>query len=102
MAEPDPSNPNKPAVGPSAASASETGQVSAWWWKLPGRLMIFCVRCYQRTISPLFGPTCRFTPTCSSYFIQAVEKYGAIRGSWKGMRRILRCHPFGGSGHDPP
>lgn len=65
-------------------------------------ILIGCVRCHQWFISPLLGPTCRFTPTCSQYFIESVEKYGALRGSWKGCRRLLRCHPFQRGGFDPP
>lgn len=79
--------------------------MSDWWrilWELPRRLLIALVRFYQLAISPLFGPKCRFTPSCSQYFIEAVQKYGAMRGSWRGLRRICRCHPFGGSGFDPP
>ncbi|MFN9541336.1 MAG: membrane protein insertion efficiency factor YidD, partial [Planctomycetota bacterium] len=78
---------------------------SDWWrilWELPRRLLIALVRFYQLAISPLFGPKCRFTPSCSQYFIEAVQKYGAVRGSWRGLRRICRCHPLGGSGFDPP
>ena len=70
--------------------------------KLPGRVLIFFVRMYQVCISPMFGPTCRFSPTCSAYFIQSVEKYGAVRGSLKGVWRICKCHPFHPGGHDPP
>ena len=66
------------------------------------RLLIMLVRGYQVVLSPLLGGACRFTPTCSAYFIQAVEKYGPWRGGWKGMRRILRCHPFHPGGDDPP
>ncbi|MFN5321749.1 MAG: membrane protein insertion efficiency factor YidD [Planctomycetota bacterium] len=79
--------------------------MSDWWrilWELPRRLLIALVRFYQLAISPLLGPKCRFTPSCSQYFIEAVQKYGAVRGSWRGLRRICRCHPFGGSGFDPP
>ncbi|WP_206028688.1 membrane protein insertion efficiency factor YidD [Thalassoroseus pseudoceratinae] len=64
--------------------------------------MIGLVRGYQRFISPLLGPSCRFTPTCSEYFIQAVRKYGILRGTWRGVMRILRCHPFHPGGYDPP
>lgn len=70
--------------------------------ELPGRLLIGLVRFYQLAISPLFGPKCRYTPSCSQYFIEAVRKYGAVRGSWRGLCRICRCHPWGGSGYDPP
>jgi putative membrane protein insertion efficiency factor len=69
---------------------------------LPAATLIALVRVYQVAISPMFGPMCRYTPTCSVYFIQAVEKYGAVRGSIKGLWRICRCHPFCKGGHDPP
>lgn len=65
------------------------------------------IRFYQRFLSPLlkvaFGPHsgCRYQPTCSHYFLQAVETHGPLRGSWLGLRRILRCHPWGGFGEDP-
>lgn len=74
----------------------------AWLIRLPGRAMIFFVRVYQVCLSPLLGKNCRFQPTCSSYFIQAVEKYGAIRGGIKGVIRICKCHPFHPGGYDPP
>ena len=71
-------------------------------WHLPARLLIGLVRLYQWTLSPLIGRQCRYEPTCSNYFIQAVNKYGAVRGAWRGCLRIFRCHPWGGSGYDPP
>jgi putative membrane protein insertion efficiency factor len=71
-------------------------------WKLPSNLLIVAARVYQWTLSPFIGRHCRFEPTCSNYFIQAVEKYGAIRGSWRGICRIARCHPFHPGGYDPP
>ena len=58
------------------------------------KLLILMVRGYQIFISPLFPAKCRFYPTCSTYFIQAVEKYGAFKGSYLGIKRILRCHPW--------
>ena len=64
-------------------------------------ILIFLVRCYQRFISPLLPKTCRFYPTCSEYFIQAVSKYGALKGTWLGIKRILKCHPFNPGGYDP-
>lgn len=76
--------------------------LSRWTVRVPGRLLIFAVRLYQVCLSPLLGSHCRFTPTCSAYFIQAVEKHGAVRGAAKGLWRICRCNPWGGSGHDPP
>jgi uncharacterized protein len=69
---------------------------------VPAMLLILAVRCYQWTISPLLGRCCRFEPTCSVYFIEAVKKHGAIRGGLLGVRRIARCHPWNPGGYDPP
>ena len=63
--------------------------------------MILLIRGYQKFISPCFPRTCRFYPTCSAYFIQALEKYGIFKGSFLGIKRILRCHPFNPGGYDP-
>ncbi len=65
------------------------------------RFLLLLVRGYQYLISPLFPPCCRFTPTCSAYAIQAIEKYGVLRGLFLSFRRILRCHPFSAGGYDP-
>ncbi|NJB37362.1 membrane protein insertion efficiency factor YidD [Croceivirga sp. JEA036] len=62
---------------------------------------IFLVRIYQRFISPLTPPTCRYSPTCSQYTLEALQKYGLFVGGWLAIKRILSCNPFGGSGHDP-
>ena len=62
---------------------------------------ILLIRFYQICISPLKPLTCRFTPTCSQYTLEAFRKYGPIKGFWLGLKRILRCHPWGGSGYDP-
>jgi len=70
--------------------------------RLPALLAIGCVRIYQLTLSRLIGPVCRFEPSCSRYFIGAVEKYGLIRGGAKGVARICRCHPWHPGGYDPP
>lgn len=64
-------------------------------------VLIFLIRVYQLLISPLLPPSCRFTPTCSDYTMQAIEKYGALRGIYLGARRLLRCHPFHPGGYDP-
>lgn len=64
-------------------------------------MVISLVRFYQRFISPLFPPSCRYYPTCSTYTIQAIEKHGAIKGSIMGMARIGRCHPLADGGRDP-
>jgi putative membrane protein insertion efficiency factor len=71
-------------------------------WHLPRTLLIAAVRVYQWTLSPLVGRQCRFEPSCSAYFILAVQKYGAVRGTWLGLLRIGRCHPFHRGGYDPP
>ncbi|MEG1458898.1 MAG: membrane protein insertion efficiency factor YidD [Acetivibrio sp.] len=66
------------------------------------RFLIFLINLYRSYISPLKGrPTCIYTPTCSSYAIQALEKYGVFKGSYLAIRRILRCHPFHKGGYDP-
>jgi uncharacterized protein len=69
---------------------------------MPGRALIIVVRVYQWTLSPLLGRHCRFQPSCSKYFIGAVQKYGAMRGTWRGILRICRCHPWNPGGYDPP
>ncbi|MBC7853783.1 MAG: membrane protein insertion efficiency factor YidD [Pirellulaceae bacterium] len=70
--------------------------------RIPSLFLIGLVRIYQWTLSPIIGRQCRFQPTCSHYFIGAVEKYGAIRGSLKGVWRICRCNPYCSGGDDPP
>lgn len=69
-------------------------------WPLQG-LFILLIRFYQIFISPFLGANCRYTPTCSQYGKEAVLKYGPFKGGWMAIRRILRCHPWGGHGHDP-
>ena len=64
-------------------------------------VLLAVFRFYQRAISPLFPPRCRYIPTCSEYAVQAVEKYGAAKGSWLALKRFLRCHPFHKGGYDP-
>ncbi len=64
-------------------------------------ILIWLIRGYQKFISPLFPPTGRFYPTCSAYFIQALQKYGFFKGSYLGIKRILRCHPGNPGGYDP-
>ena len=71
-------------------------------WRLPAFALVAVVRGYQFFLSPIFGRQCRFQPTCSQYFIDAVYKYGAISGSLRGIWRICRCHPFYPGGEDPP
>jgi uncharacterized protein len=69
---------------------------------LPGWILIALAKIYQWTLSPLFGQRCRFEPSCSRYFIGAVRKYGAIVGTWRGILRVCRCHPWHPGGYDPP
>ena len=64
-------------------------------------LFLLPIRFYRRCITPLKGPTCRFAPTCSEYAHEAIQVHGIFKGSYFTLRRILRCHPFGGSGYDP-
>jgi putative membrane protein insertion efficiency factor len=59
------------------------------------------LRFYKAAVSPLLPPACRFVPTCSEYALEAIERYGALRGGWMGLRRLLRCHPFHPGGFDP-
>jgi putative membrane protein insertion efficiency factor len=70
--------------------------------RLPAWLLIRLVRLYQLTISPWLGPACRYEPSCSNYMIQAIEKHGFARGTWRGVCRIARCHPLHAGGYDPP
>lgn len=65
------------------------------------RLLTLPIHFYRHCISPLTPPSCRFTPTCSEYAIEAIMRHGAIKGTWLALRRICRCHPWGGSGYDP-
>jgi len=62
---------------------------------------VVLIRFYQLVISPLTPPTCRFTPTCSHYTLEALKKHGLVKGSWLGIKRIAKCHPWGKSGFDP-
>jgi len=59
------------------------------------------IRLYQRLVSPLLAPRCRFAPSCSAYAVEALERHGAAKGAWLALRRLLRCHPLGGAGYDP-
>ena len=65
-------------------------------------LLVALVRCYQVILRPILPSVCRFTPSCSEYFILAVRQYGPFRGAWKGLGRICRCHPWHPGGYDPP
>lgn len=67
----------------------------------PQKIAIFLVKAYQRWLSPLLGNNCRFNPTCSSYAIEAINRFGVIKGSWLAGKRILKCHPLNAGGDDP-
>jgi hypothetical protein len=70
--------------------------------KISGKhLMISCIKLYQRAISPLFPPNCRFQPTCSEYSIEAISTFGSLKGVLMVIRRISKCHPFHSGGYDP-
>ena len=64
--------------------------------------LLFSIRLYQMTLSRLLGPSCRFEPSCSHYAATCIQRFGALRGSWLGIKRIGRCHPFNPGGFDPP
>lgn len=64
-------------------------------------LLLQPIYIYKRVISPVLPPSCRYTPSCSTYMIEALKKHGPVKGLYLGIRRILRCHPWGGQGYDP-
>jgi putative membrane protein insertion efficiency factor len=68
---------------------------------LLGLIFLVLIKIYQYLISPLLGASCRFTPTCSQYGLEAIKKYGPFRGFWLTIKRIAKCHPWGSEGHDP-
>lgn len=70
-------------------------------FKMFSSILILVLKIYKRVISPLLPPACRFTPTCSSYAIEAIERHGAIKGLSLSLGRLLKCHPFNNGGHDP-
>ncbi|MEN8150733.1 MAG: membrane protein insertion efficiency factor YidD [Planctomycetota bacterium] len=72
-----------------------------WLGKLLVFPLVLLIRLYQVTISPLLPPSCRYTPSCSQYAVEALSEWGPIHGGWLALRRILRCHPWGGHGPDP-
>ncbi|NLN94712.1 MAG: membrane protein insertion efficiency factor YidD [Bacteroidales bacterium] len=69
--------------------------------KLLGRFFVLLIRFYQYAISPYLMPSCRYTPSCSEYGIEAIKKYGSFKGGWLTLKRFLSCNPWGGSGYDP-
>lgn len=69
--------------------------------KLLSKILIIPIYFYKYSISPMLPPSCRFTPTCSEYAIEAIKKYGPFNGLWLAVKRLSRCHPWGGKGYDP-
>ena len=65
------------------------------------KFLIGLIKLYQMTLSPFIGRSCRYTPTCSNYGIEAIRKHGPLKGSWLTLKRVLSCNPWGGSGYDP-
>ena len=92
--KPDESADNTSVDGESVAEHLATRSI-------PGKVMIAAIRFYQRTISVALPPSCRFYPSCSEYTLQAVARYGPLKGGWMGIKRILRCQPFSPGGYDP-
>jgi uncharacterized protein len=78
-----------------------TGDLARLAARVPRTVLILFVRAYQVGISPLLPPSCRYYPSCSAYAVEALERHGALRGSWLAARRIARCHPFRPGGYDP-
>ena len=87
-----------PPPGPS----SVVRRLSSGLWRLPRLAFVGLVRVYQQAVSPWLPATCRYTPTCSQYAVEALREYGAVRGSVLAAWRVLRCNPWGGHGYDPP
>ena len=90
-------------MGPlSGSTRSPTVPVLSTLWRLPRLALVGLVRLYQGAVSPWLPASCRYTPTCSEYAVQALREYGAVRGTVLATWRILRCNPWGGHGYDPP
>ncbi len=77
------------------------GQIKRWIGAACSFLLLLPIYFYRSCISPFTPPSCRFTPTCSAYAVEAIKKHGPLKGLYLAVRRILRCHPWGGSGYDP-
>jgi putative membrane protein insertion efficiency factor len=85
----------------SASNAVSDEVVSGVSRTVPVRIALAVIRGYQLVVRPLLTGSCRYLPTCSEYAAEAILTHGALRGGWMGLKRVLRCHPFGGSGLDP-
>jgi len=90
-------------IGPrSETLMNHLRRIASFFCKSPGRVLIGLVVAYQWLVSPMLGRHCRFEPSCSRYFIEAVRKYGVVRGTCRGIWRICRCNPWHPGGYDPP
>ncbi|MCB9336203.1 MAG: membrane protein insertion efficiency factor YidD [Flavobacteriales bacterium] len=69
--------------------------------RVVSKIFVLMIRFYQLSISPILGQNCRYSPTCSQYSIEAINKYGPLKGGWLAIKRIFSCHPWGGHGYDP-
>jgi uncharacterized protein len=83
-------------------STMSLASVLRWPSRAIRALLIAAIWIYQVTLSPLLGPACRFEPSCSRYMVEALKKYGLLKGLAKGLRRVSRCHPWNSGGYDPP
>jgi len=94
---------NNPAYGEGSGAGCELGSRSAYeaMKRLLSYLLLLPIYFYRKCISPMTSPSCRFTPTCSQYAVEAIKKHGPFKGLYLAVKRILRCHPWGGSGYDP-
>ena len=90
-----------PGVSVPRGDVGDRAQWAAPLPRLPARFIVLLVRGYQRFISPVLPPSCRFAPSCSQYALEAVQRHGALRGSWLAIRRVARCHPWNPGGYDP-
>lgn|GEM_PF-1425621 len=95
------SNPNAAPPSPPEVQRPEVQRWRRVVARLPILLPWVLIRAYQVVLSPLLGQSCRFTPTCSAYALEALDRHGLLRGGWLAAWRILRCHPWGGMGYDP-
>lgn len=94
--------PIQPSAGTHEQAIARNHQKGDWKMRNPlVELFILPIKFYQRCISPLTPPSCRFTPTCSQYAVEALRKHGIFKGMYLAIRRLLRCHPWGGTGYDP-
>src|SRR5262249_47900481 len=91
-----------PTTDPATTPMSRLRSILSWPGRLAALIVIGLIRVYQWVISPLLGPVCRFEPSCSRYMVEALRKYGFLRGLGKGLWRLARCHPWHPGGYDPP